>query len=377
MSGSPLTITPCEDTDVAALQQFINEHWRADHILARDEQLLRWQHDPSRMSRGDWPGPTFLLARRADRIVGILGLIGCDANAYGTIVPAAWIAMWMSLPETRTSGVGLKLMQAAIDLDLNALFVLGINDTVRPIYRRLGFQLIDDMPRWTRVFDPDATAELLQACGQSPPRPPVPSLPHAAPATHANLRIDASKRPFGDAWDRFWRERLAPQWLCTDRSAAYLNRRYVDHPEFTYETRVAISNAGGEVLGLVVFRVERVLNRPENVLRIVEFLAVSHAADALAQSVIDAASEHRAAFADFYCSSPIAARPLEAAGFVRESHKPCDSVLPCRFQPLEGGAFRMHGAIRLADPPASDSMGQSPLDDLYITKSDGDMDRPN
>ncbi len=368
---------PCRDADVPALQRFIHEHWRADHIFARDEQLLRWQHDPLGMARGDWSGPTFLLARQGRRIVGVLGLIGCDANLRGRVAPAAWIAMWMSLPEVRTSGVGLKLMQAVIDIGFDALFVLGINDTVRPIYRRFGFQLIDDMPRWTRVFDYDATARLLQACGQTPPGRPVPRPPLVVTPSNPHLHIDVNAGSFGEKWDIFWREQTAQDSIGTDRSATYLNRRYVDHPAFKYETRVANSDTTGRTLGLAVFRIEPVMGRSERILRIVEFLADPQAADALAQSVIDAASENGVAFADFYCASSRVARPLVAAGFQREEPAPGGAILPCRFQPLEPGAFRMHGAIRLAKEPGSDSMQPIEPEDIYITKADGDMDRPN
>jgi hypothetical protein len=156
-----------------------------------------------------------------------------------------------------------------------------------------------------------------------------------------------------------------------------LRRRYIDHPTFTYEIRVARDARTGTMLGLTVFRVETIRGRDEKVLRVSEFLATVEAERALALSVVQAARSKDITFADFYCSLERAARALEHIGFRRQ---PADDGprFPRRFQPIEdgpeiNGAFWLSAALRQTLHP--DKLLTS--GDLYITRSDGDQDRPN
>src|SRR5438034_9404701 len=85
-----------------------------------------------------------------------------------------------------------------------------------------------------------------------------------------------------------------------------------------------------------LFRLEQVSERPERVLRVVEFLASPEAEPSLAQFVAQAARDHGVAFADFYCSSARAARGLERIGFKLAPTAAEAPAFPCRLQPLEG-----------------------------------------
>ena len=140
----------------------------------------------------------------------------------------------------------------------------------------------------------------------------------------------------------------------TWRDADYLTRRYVAHPRFRYG--VHASDA------LLVHRVEQPLGRDERVVRIVELLGDDGALGAL----VGAAGNAGAAFADFFCADAAGSTgALEAAGFRREAD--LDVEVPSRLQPLEPGRTELPLAIAGVDPSAP----------LYVTRSDGDQDRPN
>ena len=57
------------------LQAFVDEHWRRGHVLARDAELLRWQH----RRRADPETLAVLLAEEDGRIAAMLGWIEFDA----------------------------------------------------------------------------------------------------------------------------------------------------------------------------------------------------------------------------------------------------------------------------------------------------------
>ncbi|MDX6514199.1 MAG: hypothetical protein QOE36_3703, partial [Gaiellaceae bacterium] len=96
--------------------------------------------------------------------------------------------------------------------------------------------------------------------------------------------------------------------------------------------------------------------------RIVELLGD----DGALGSLVDAAQATGAAFADFYCAGAgESAAPLEAAGFRREAD--LHAEVPSRLQPVEAGRTEIPLAIAGVDASAP----------LYVTRSDGDQDRPN
>jgi len=132
----------------------------------------------------------------------------------------------------------------------------------------------------------------------------------------------------------------------------------------------------GAVEGIAVWRIEQVRDRPIRVLRIVEFLGSAAAQEVLVRAALDAARDAGAAVGDFYCASPRVARPLAQAGFALAPTDAAGGLLPSRFQPLESQYFPMTTLLRL--PGAWRGRVQDLLDEgrLYITKSDGDQDRP-
>jgi GNAT superfamily N-acetyltransferase len=385
MTSQDVRIHTCRDDEVAALQRFIDEYWRRGHVLARDEVLLRWQYGRRQDLGEPWPGPTVLLAKDDQRIVGMLGLIGMQCNVYGTVVPGAWMAILLSIPQARKKGVGLRLLESLRAMGHEAIFVLGINDQVKEIYRRLGYEILDDMPRWVAVVNPRRAAALAavgspgigrEAAFDSFEKSRCPPASEA-PWPHEGIAVAEWTDRFGQAWDVCWSAYFAPNLMGTNRDSAYLNWRYMDHPSFQYRCCVARRGDTGRILGLAVFRIEQIRDRSDRVLRLVEFLAAPSAGPPLARSVWEASAAAEVAFADFYCTSPRIAAPLEEVGFRREGHNTLAPILPCRLQPLEPGVFKMQGAFLLSDR-LRDRVG--PLlsnQDFYVTKSDGDMDRPN
>ncbi len=383
-SAPSVRVAPCGPDQVPQLRQFIEVHWRAGHILACNETLLCWQYNSTRMRHPDFQGPSVLLALEQNRIVGMLGLIPTEINLHHQVVAGAWLSNLLVIPEYRTKGVGLKLMWAAHNLDLGAIFDLGSSTQLQRVLRALQYELLDDLPRWVAVCDHHAMIQLLQDANPDSPNLEIEhwvvgDRPDARVETHGSL--DVTIKPlqdhFDEEWDRFWNERIASRQIGTNRDASYMNWRYVDHPMYRYECRLARHPSTGEILGAVVFRIEQIKNRNDKVLRLVEFIGLAESGNVLAQTVIESALAHHVTFADFYCTSARSAAPLQNVGFRLENWHEGQPAIPTRFQPLEGGHFKMTGAFRLSKPFKMQWGPLLPSSDFYVTKSDGDMDRPN
>jgi hypothetical protein len=379
-----LRIELCRERDVPALMRFIGTEWHHDHVLGRDERLLRWQFAPQLLGGQHAPGPTVMLAWLDGAIVGMLGLTGFALNVFGERCTAMWLSHWFATPAHRARNVALRLMWAARDLRVDAVATLGANDVSGKLLACLGLEGIPSLPRWVGVFDLAAAAELV--CAANPALDPAVA---AAVCRGHLVDLETGAEPSDGfraagwstataaAWDRFWNGELAPRLVGAHRDAAYLTWRYVSHPRFAYRVGCAERASDGAVEGIVVWRVEQVRDRPTRVLRIVEFLGSAAAEGVLVRSVCEAARDSGAAMGDFYCASAQAAQALTRAGFQRAPTDSASVVLPSRFQPLESGFFPMATLVRL--PGAWRGRLRELLADgrLYITKSDGDQDRPN
>lgn len=330
------------------VQEFIDEEWSSGHVLARDADLLRWQHGP--------PGESFAVigATEHGRLRGMMGLIPVEAAIDGRAASGAWMTTWVAAPDTRADGLGLKLLDFVLDR-YELVGALGAAEISMRIYRAYGFRTWPAVPRWVRALDPDAFERLL-------PGVPAPGRTGIAGAAGLELRdwTDAD----GAAWDAGWESGIGAGLTGTRRTAAYLDWRYRAHPTFRYAIRIAARD--GVPVALLVHRVETVRDTDIRVVRIVEALGEPAALTELAGDLAVRGSREGAAFADFYCTSARPGPALAAAGFALE--EPSVAALPSRFQPLEAG-----GPLPCALKLPNDAVAA----EIYCTRSDADQDRPN
>jgi hypothetical protein len=366
--------------------RFVDAEWRAGHVMSRDEQLLRWQFDRDRLPGRELAGPTVMLAWDRDAIVGMFGLTGGEMTLEGTVGSVVWLSHWFASPQYRRHNVAFGLLGAVLDLGFDVVATNGATPTATKLLSGMKFELIPALPRWIGVVNVPETARLLadcnpgldpaavqQACAryraEIPPGGPV--------ARGGPVEVLPWREQFAPSWDRYWHEQVAGTIVGTTRDSRFLRWRYVHHPRFRYEIRLATRPSDGNVMGLAVFRLEQVRDRSEVVMRVVELLATPPAHTALARSMIEAARELGVAYADFYCSSASAAKGLTELGFQLESMADDQPAFPTRLQPLEQGRLSLRALIRLP------SARRGQLDTLvrggrlYLTRSDGDQDRPN
>lgn len=344
-------------------------------MLARDRGLLCWQHaDPERPDR-----LAVLIAEKDGELVGMMGLIPFTACLRGTAAPGAWLTTWQVRPGRDVQSTGLRLLGQALGQGYALAGTVGANAYVMPAFEALRFATWDSVPRWVRAGSPDALATLLATRPDRYPAEVVEAWLQTAEQAPLDAGDDLRTVPWHERlaarWDVCWRQRFASSVLGAARDARYLRWRYAEHPRFTYHIRFAQTRIGGHLHGLIVYRVERIRDRAETVVRVVELLADADAGSALVRDLLDDAEQERAALIDFFCTGPRFAAPLEAAGFAREDRMP--SALPSLFQPLEAEPRPLRAALRVDRSVAADAAGYLHSPDLYLTRSDCDQDRPN
>jgi hypothetical protein len=353
--------------------QLIDEAWKRGHVLSRDVELFRWQY-PLRPD-----GSHSILAARnaAGRPEGLLGAIPVEFNLRGKVLPGAVLALWFVRPDCTDGSAGLRLLQRLFAEGYAFVGVLGIKVSALSIYHALRFHVVPRIERWVRCYDVAGLRALLAANPQPYPSEAVAHWTNAAASgpNDGDYELHDWTRESENRWDDAWRDRFAPGITGVRRTAAYLQWRYARHPRFKYVLRVAVHRASRTVGGLAAYRIADIRDRPERVLRIVEFLADGGAAASLAADVDLAARREAVTFADFYCTSARFAEPLRRLGFSPESASP--APLPSLFQPLDFTRAALNGAFYLKSDGSADSASLFAGDDVYFTRGDGDQDRPS
>lgn len=332
-------ITMAAVEDRAAIMSFIDDWWARGHVLATSTRLFDWQYGARAAA-----GYNVVIARQGAEILGILGFINTadidDAQGRdGTV----WLALW-KVREGAPAGLGLRLLRhLERSVPHAALGVLGIGDPRHlAMYRALGFH----------------TGECTQHVLTSRTRPlTLVQLPAGIRRPTGKPGV-AALRPLDPADVDAALEGLASDALPL-KTAAYLRRRYLDHPVYSYAMHVVVVD-GAPPSAVVVSRVATAGGA--RVVRIVDcagdVTVLSEAGAAVGDLVEEAGAEH----ADLWVAGVDGSIP-EAAGFAAvDPDGPL--VVPGYLEPLVRSNIRLRYAFRSPRP-------------FRLFRGDGDQDRPN
>lgn len=349
------SLTECTAERVGDVQAFFARAYNARYRLATDEALFSWQFG------GVKPlSPTYhvRLASPDNVILGALGYLPVDLSVAGQTIRAAWGANWVIDPSQRRLGLGPLLMWDLMR-SFDAVLCVGLSLDAQDLLTRMGWTDLGALHRYVCVLDARATSALTGSgrLAQSPiavvPASPVQSV----------QRIERFGEDASMLWDAFAGDRI----VGTRRTAEFLNWRYAGHPVFRYH--MFEERRDGRVAGIAVYRIETAAGQSTRIGRMVELIAVQDVR-ALISAVLRDAAAHDVAMLDFFCATPRWSTALSEFGFV-SGDDPAVSDVPMLFQPID----RSRREIRFMASLSRVSAG--PTAEWYVTKGDGDQDRPN
>ena len=88
-------ITNLREEDKTLFLEFLNNHWKKDHIFVKNESLFDYQHKTNN-------GYSFLVNKNENEISSILGFISSDSEEK-----SLWLAIWKSINERNLEGLSL------------------------------------------------------------------------------------------------------------------------------------------------------------------------------------------------------------------------------------------------------------------------------
>ncbi len=353
---SGINIRFARTDDELSILNFLNQHWKHDHIFVTNPELMRWQH---RSPTEPETALTFVIAENTThndgvRMMALLGYIPFkrfDTKADWTELA---LAIWKIRDDAKVPGLGLHLLRF-LDRELSPSMIcaIGISDIVKPIYKALGYQL--GTLQHAAIFPTTKAATKIASGVPEYARLPVPS--DVSLTLQALSDADLLEESISLQIDSLGQHGL-PRKSCD-----YVRERYCEHPWYQYSFRlVSISNMPE---GLIVWR--QVAAQGTRILRIVDVIGdpevLCYCSNALRKEVESEGCE----YLDVVFHG-IDSERLRKAGFV-DTTRSAGLVLPNYFSPFE----RKNVKVDFAFKKSKEFMHK----EVHFFRADSDQDRPN
>ena len=337
----------CKKSELNDLQQFINAHWRKDHILARSQSLMDWQHYNKENAKYN-----FVLAKHLEskEIHGVLGFIPITHFDKTIKEKDLWLAMWKVIEDNSAPGLGLSLLKYLINHEKpRSISVLGISPETIPLYKYLGFNT-GVMNHYYIVNTNKKKFNLIKNYKKL-------DQPNQVKETRLNIFrfeklnfLTLSKR------SKF----ITSNQMIPKKTPEYIYKRYFCHPIYNYCVYGLEKN--NDIVGIMVIRLASYSS--SCALRLVDFIGDPSELFGLCNLLQNLLQEFNAEYIDFY-NFGIREQILLSNGFLRKNSD-SDVIIPNYFEPFESKNIDIEYAYKCKN-------GQY----FNICKGDGDQDRPN
>ncbi len=334
----------CRTDEIKKLQHFIHTYWKADHILSKSEELLRFQHYNVKKDRFN-----FVVAddTTTDAFVAILGFIPTSQYDPQISKTHLWLAIWKKDDNNaKTKGLGMKLYNYLMSkYTVHSVAAIGINDKIKELYQKLGFRT---GTLHQEYFIKRATR--------------ITYIPNSEYCLTRKLGVD-------DLSDI----NIEPAPSIPVKSLKYFVNRYVKHPMYTYQF-YSINKAVDDKFELVdVMVVRKMIVNIKGIksccLRIVDafngFRNVGDIRHSLNQLLLIEDAEYIDCLFANMDIFVLNGTPLHKMGFTERVGD--EIILPNYFEPFEHRNVNIEFAYKIQDGSL----------EYNIFKGDSDQDRPN
>lgn len=323
--------------DIPALTGFFKSVYGSGHITT-NEKYLDWQYHGAPRNK-HIPEYSNLLLKSDTAIVGHLGLIPYTLIANGKKKNGAYCASLIADRSLRSYGAGALLIREA-EKYFDILYTSRANVLAQPALLYSNWSKEFFMTRWIYDYSKEMSTH----------------------NTNESNIVEITR--FDDVWDSSWKNLQKEYNVTIDRMSEYLNWRFVR----AFNTKYVIFGYLDTLFeGYVVLRVEE--GNEFKACRIVDFVANEKSSQSLLHKAISFGMEIEANFVDFFAFFDKFKLEFGVAGFYKYDKDikvdPPMFILPTSRKRLTSNVFYKSVSGASFTP-----------EDWYITKADGDGDRP-
>lgn len=344
-----------EDKDWRAFEKMVRRMY-GPHYIFNEKRFVDWQH---RFNGG--PTSLFLIDMGGE-LKGVLGSIPLSLHINGCDHPAWCYANIRVDPELRRVGLGVALVEYGRNPG-KLVYGMGHSDEMTHVYRNLGWSSDIRLKRYIKILNEVNVTHLrAQDTPLSVTRPPLHDHFSSGDCTQVTV--------FEADVDDFWLGIRGKYPITVNRYSSYLNWRYTDHPMIPYKMFVC-RGQDEAVRGYAIVRIED--SSGYRIARIIDFVANDTSERHLLKHVTAYAESVTADLVDFFFSGNFHISSLLAEGYAAND-TPGYDMIPMLFNPIDRSRKTTNFAYYL---PSDELRSQWDNPELwYVTKGDGDIDRP-
>jgi hypothetical protein len=326
--------------DITDIMTFINSEWKEGHILARDQNFFRYEHESQ-------DEINFVISK--DENIKINGLLGFIPSALDEDSDVCTV-IWKVSKNSQNPILGIQLLQfLQKEKRVRTVFSVGINKKTIGIYKYLGMYT-DSLNQFVIInkniqeFKIAKVNEFIDFDSISV------SLDDNYDIKLVNQVCDLSNFDFEE-----YKQNIP------FKNKKYFCKRYFEHPIYQYGVYGAYFR--DKLAGLIVTRVQSY--NGSKVLRIVDFIGIEKCLISFGKFISDLIIKEGYEYADFYCFG-LDQEVLKNAGFYLMDPFKENLIIPNYFAPFVQKNVPIHF---FADTDE--------IHNLRLFKADGDQDRPN
>ncbi len=340
-------INYCLESELPELQQFINDYWKNNHVLATSKKLMDWQHydDETKIYN-------FIIAKhnKTNRIHAILGFIPTYHYDKSIKNVDLWLTIWKVRDEIKFSGLGLILLNFLVSKKHpHSISVTGINKETVPVYKHLGYT-VGLLDHYYIVNEHMKTFFIIEGYKKQ--------INLENKIDNKKFILFINKTDFICLKNEI--DQLLPRINRPQKSYNYIYNRYLCHPIYKYLFYGIIQN--NALLAIIIIRL--ISYKSSNILRLVDFIGKENSLNGIYNEIEKLLVHYNAEYIDFY-NYGFNEKSLLSNGFKKRELN-SDIVIPNYFEPFEKMNVDLHYAFKCCRDYA-----------FIINKGDGDQDRPN
>ena len=352
------SVSPNDSKEAVMLKKFYDKNYRPNYILG-NPKLFNWQfqHNDKKVAALSLNGE--IIAHQ-----GYVPVVFSDGETdYKGFISAST----MVDVDFRRKGL-MTVLRSTVQDDYETAVSLGGSKQGVALYTSMGYRHYGDLIRLVAIVDPAKCDGIAQR-------------PDKLKQTVTLAREDDSSiRPikrFSEISDQLetLRNKILPPKTSfgVKRNAEFLDWRYTDHPIFDYQHYGLWQ--GNELKAITIFRKEKISEKSIPVIRMTELIGEGQDLRKLVQgSVLSQENSGDVAWIDWFCSHAKICEDLKPLGFL-EPKDILPSVLPIFTKPVDYYKVSYPFLFWAKDEELHKQMPT--IDKWYITKGDGDADRPN
>tara|TARA_X000000950_G_C13886760_1_gene649180 strand:+ start:927 stop:1919 length:993 start_codon:yes stop_codon:yes gene_type:complete len=327
----PVEFELCKKDKVEELINFIDKHWKQEHIFVRNRELFNWQHKNK-------DSYNFVLAIEDNKIIGILGFIPTSQFSDELIANnEMWLAIWKVKDDIKKPGLGILMLNFLKKKFNNpTICSVGLSKQVIPIYKALKYEV--GVLEHRAFFNQNKR----NFGAISPPKDFLFELKKS----NVQFEIQEDGTNLEKCKNLF---KSRPK-----KNPEYITKRYLEHP--VYEYKLLFFRIVDEVISILVYRIVLIENLI--IARIVDLVGSNILEERFNYPIAEFLKKENIDYIDIVSNLSC----FRDSGFIKNNE---NFILPNYFEPLE---LRNIGI---------DFAYKSNSGFLSIFKGDSDQDRPN